>query len=279
MNSEAFLSGLIVPQLDFESGRADEKFCRFFTNLYRIPLYKDGLDLILTKLQKRQLRFEIKITRDWDTNLGCYLSSENNVFDQKLGKFLRKKCEKIVLRSFSYNVLAHEMAHACEFNSNIDLGEEFRKAMAIDMKNRCANNLALDGEIQRLMIEQLAAYKPHQILSELFARYFELLSLSRLVSATGAFDGNEVVAFFANTSNFIAKIFNPQIHKIIDPSIAKATAAIINEVKISKAQHSFSDQIESQKQKSSNSWSRKVKSNDSWFQSFQNHSKISDKSS
>lgn len=278
MNNRDFLKLIITPNLDFEGGRADEKFCRFFANLYRIELYKTGLDLILTKLQQRQLRFEIRIAKDWDTNLGCYLRSENVVPDEENGKSFHRHCQKIVIRSFNYNVLAHELAHACEFNSKIDLGEDFRKAVALDMKDRRAGNIALDSEIQRLMIEALRAYKPNQFLSELFARYFELLSLSRFISPNGAFSGDEILDFFANVSNFIIKIFNPKIFNLIDPEISKATASIVQEVKISESAYQFRDQVNSRDQKFGDSWSKGIKSNFSWFNNLQNTKRVANKS-
>ena len=61
-----------------------------FSQLYRIDLYKDGLDLILTKLSQKQLNFEVKIIKDWDTNIGCFLTEQQSVFDKTIGKFWAK---------------------------------------------------------------------------------------------------------------------------------------------------------------------------------------------
>ena len=40
-----FLENLIAPQLDYEGLKQDEKFVELFSNLYRIELFKEGLDL------------------------------------------------------------------------------------------------------------------------------------------------------------------------------------------------------------------------------------------
>ena len=60
---------------------------------------------------------------------------------------------KIVLRQLSHNLIAHEMAHALEYESGLNLGEEFRTCIGLDMKGREANMLPLRGEIKRLMVE------------------------------------------------------------------------------------------------------------------------------
>jgi hypothetical protein len=228
---------IIAPQLHFVEGpNHTEKFIKIFFDLYRIEIFRDGLDLILTKLQDRSLHFDIKEMKGWDTNVGCFLTN------------------KITLRSLTHNVLAHEMAHALAHESKIDLGEEFRLCVFHDMKNREPQIMTLKGEVKRLMIDALKAYPPHQFLSEIFARYFELLSVSRNVVATGDFATIDVMDFFINITNFIEKIFNPQIRKKIDPRIASETANLV----IPNQEKNFRDQIESRQK---NSWSGKIRPN------------------
>ena len=77
------------------------------------------------------------------------------------------------------------MAHALEFESGLNFGDDFRKAIGLDMKDRQAQSLTLRSEIQRLMVDALKSYPAYQFLSELFARYFELLSLSRNIDPSG----------------------------------------------------------------------------------------------
>jgi len=271
------LKKIFAPQLTFEGVAQSEKFLRVFCDLYRIELFKDGLDLILTKVQEKRLGFEVKIIKGWDTNLGCFLTDHKNLYDKTLGKFFRKKDLKIILRNLSHNLLAHEMTHALECESGINLGEEFRKAIGFDMKDRQAPMLPLRAEIQRLMVDALKSYPKEQFLSELFARYFELLSVSRNVHATGDFTTKEVMEFFENTTNFIEKIFNPQIQHLIDPKIAAVTSEIARQVKLEAPQQKFSERVDSFHKRSENSWSKNVKSNANWQNSWQQHQALEDK--
>ncbi len=271
------LSKIIFPQLEFEGASEADKFQKMFCDLYRIELFKDGLDLILTKLREKQLRFEVRIVKGWDTNVGCFLTEQKSFYDKTLGKILHKSAPKIILRQLSYNVLAHEMAHALEFESGIDLGEEFRTAIGFDMKGRDPKIITLKAEVKRLMVDALKAYKPHQFLSELFARYFELLSISRNVSAKGDFATLEVMSFFENTTNFIEKIFNPQIRAKIDPEISKMTSEIARQVKLEAPQEKFQEKVESVQKKSAGSWSKTTKSNAMWQRGWEKYEALEEK--
>lgn len=229
-----FFGRIIAPQLHFLEGpNHTEKFMRLFLDLYRIEIFKDGLDLILTKMQARSLHFDIKEMKGWDTNVGCFLTN------------------KITLRQLNHNVLAHEMAHAFAHESKIDLGQEFMQCVAYDMKGREPEMMTLKGEVRRLMVDALKSYPTNQFLGEIFARYFELLSLSRNVSATGDFTTSDVMDFFANITNFIEKIFNPQISKKIDPTIAAKSA----ELELPALEKKFLNQIHSRQKPS---WSGRI---------------------
>ncbi len=68
------LQKIFSSQIRFEGADNSEKFLKSFLDLYRIELFKDGLDLILTKIKEKHLRFEIKVTKGWDTDVGCFLT-------------------------------------------------------------------------------------------------------------------------------------------------------------------------------------------------------------
>jgi hypothetical protein len=229
-----FFGPIIAPQLHFLEGpNHSEKFMRLFFDLYRIEIFKDGLDLILTKMQERSLHFDIKEMKGWDTNVGCFMKG------------------KIILRSLDHTVLAHEMAHAFAHESKIDLGAEFMQCVGHDMKGREPEKMTLKGEVKRLMVDALKSYPTNQFLGEIFARYFELLSISRNVSATGDFTTSEVMDFFVNITNFIEKIFNPQIRKKVDATIAAKTAKL----ELPTLEKKFLHQIDSRKNPS---WSNRI---------------------
>jgi hypothetical protein len=166
------------------------------------------------------------------------------------------------------------MAHCLEVESDLVLNEDFRKAIGLDMKNRQPESVVLAGEVRRLMVEALKAYPSYQFISELFARYFELLSTSRDVDPNGSFTTEQVMEFFINTSKWIREVFNPQIRSKIDQEIATYTSNLIannsfkTEKKFADNQKSFHKKSYSGGQKS---WSKNVNSNAAWQQSWQKH--------
>lgn len=265
------IKDIVAPQIEFEGEEKLDRFVKIFCDLYRIELFKDGLDLILTKLKQKELRFEVKIIKDWDTNVGCFLTENSGAFGAAglFGKLVRRKSLKITIRSLNYNVLAHEMAHALEFESGLSLGEDFRSSIGYDVNGRNPENIALKGEIKRLMVDALKSYPQSQFISELFARYFELLSISRNVVSNGDFTTFDVMDFFANSTKFVSQIFNTQIRAKIDQEISAHTIEIANRVKIEKPEKKFSEQVNSKHSGSDLSWSRGIKSNASWHQAWQ----------
>lgn len=268
-------------QVHFEMAPNYEKFTRHFCDLYRIELFKTGLDLILTKVKNKKLKFEIKIIKNWDTNVGCCISEEHNVFDKIRGIFVREVTHKIILREITHNVLAHEMAHALEKSSNLNFNEEFRKSIGFDMKNREPQFITLKAQMQRLMVDQVKNYPQNQILSELFSRYFELLSLSRNVIGNGEFTTKDVTDFFANTTNYINKIFNIKIKNQIDPEISEITTNLVKKLIAINPERRFADNVDSFHKKtgieSKSKWTGNVKSNAAWQKSWENFKGIEGK--
>jgi hypothetical protein len=265
----AFLKNILTPQIEFEGIDDADKFLKIFCDLYRIELFKDGLDLILTNLKQKHIKFEVRVMKGWDTNLGCFLTEQSSYYDDKAGKFIRTHQPKIILRNLSYNLLAHEMAHALEFESGLNFGEDFRTAIGFDMKNRDPQSQTLKGAIKHTMVDPLKLYKPGQFLSELFARYFELLSLSRNVCARGDFATSDVMDFFANTTKFLAQIFNPKIKAKVDAEIARVTDEIAKQVRLEGPQHKFQEHVESVQRKTGGSWAKTARSNSMWLSGWQ----------
>ena len=269
--NEVFGRGLTTEIID-----DNRKFLKFFPNLYRIEIFKEGLDLILTKVRQGHLEFDIKIIRDWDTNVGCFLTQKKSFFDKTIGSLYQRDL-KIIIRQLSYNVLAHEMAHAMEYESGINLGDEFKRAIKEDMKNPHFPIMTLKGEVRRLMVDALIDYPPHQHISELFARYYELLSISRDVISDGDFTTHDVMNYFSKTTQFIKHSFNPLIKKLIDQEIAEETSQIADEVKISENKTNFTDKVNSFHSKSSEkSFSKNINSNAAWIQDWEKHQELED---
>ncbi len=176
-----------------------------------------------------------------------------------------------------HNVILHEMAHAMDFESGIDLNEDFRKCIGFDMKDRTAPLITLQAEIQRLMIDALKTYPKEQFIAELFARFFELLAISREVRGSGDFKLSDVLDHFVNVNNFLTKIFNPQIRAKIDPKIAVITEQLVVHLGGQEPQKKFADDVKSFYKTSDKKWGSNVKSNAMWQKGWKKYEEIEDK--
>ena len=274
------IENILNKSLKFEGVNESKKFTRLFTSLYGISIFKDGLDLILTKASEGNLIFEVKIIKDWNTNQGCYLSDRRKVYNKFLRTFTHKLDHKIIIRNFVVNVIAHEMAHCLEVESGLLLNDDFRKAIGFDMKDRNPENIAMKIEIKKLMVDALKSYPNYQFISELFARYFELLSISRDIEPNGKFLTNQVTDFFINTSKWITEVFNLSIQNKINKEIFNHTTNLIKNKGFTQKKQfadnntSFYKNITSDGKKS---WSQNTRSNFNWQQSWQKYQELEDK--
>lgn len=268
------LKDILTQALKFEGVSEIEKFTNQFSTFYKISIYKSGLDLILTKARERKIIFEVKLEKNWDTNEGCCITKTETFYSKILKSFISNSVQKIEIRNFKINVLAHELAHAVCNLSAINLNDEFRLAIGLDIKNNMPKNTALASEFKRLMIEELKFYPQNQILPELFARYFELLSKSKEISISGPFDLQQVEDFFLNTTKWLKDIFNSNIDNKIDLDIKNFTSKMIDQEQ-HLARPKFADQEKSFHKKydksGKRSWSKNVNSNANWQESWKDY--------
>ena len=219
-----------------------------------------------------QLSFAIIEKKDWDTNVGCFLTSKTTVFNKALNLFKYHTTEKIIIRKLSINVLAHEMAHALEFASKKPLTTTFQQAIRQDLLGTDTAIITLKTEIKRLIDSDLKLYKPEQHPAELFARYFELLSLSRNVCFNGNFTTEQVIQLFPRTTNFLVNHFNPLIANQINSEIAYETSKIKAQTNQGNkyCEPKFTSNINSQQQEIKNKgWAKTVNSNHIWRESWE----------
>jgi hypothetical protein len=257
----------------FEGVNEITKFSEIFQLLYKTPLLKPSLDFSLTQIQKNHLKFEIKIIKNWDTNSGCYLSEQRTFYNKFIGSWSRKSYNKIILRNLFPSLIAHEMAHGVEIESGINFDNDFRQAIGFDMKGKTPKNQMFAGKFQRIFIEGIKLYPKDQIISELFARFFEILAEAKPISKNSGFTADEVKDFFYNSWNWIEKTLNPLLKSKINPEISKFSAKLDTASMQEKFTHkteSFFKRVDSQGKKT---WTTNVKSNADWQKSWDKHQK------
>ena len=270
-----FLRQLLIKKVNCQSSHDLQKLVNLFYSLYYIPYFKDGLDLILTKITNNKLTLAIVEMQDWDTNVGCFLVTKTSFFDKAINLVKYHNLQQIIIRKLKINVLAHEMAHALEFASKKPLGLDFEQIIRYDLKQVNTAIITLKTAVKTLIDGDLKLYHPRQYPSELFARYFELLSLSRDVCSNGEFTTKQVAELFPRTSNFLLNNFNRLIVNQIDPEIAFKTSKIADlNINIATEKINFSENIASKQEKiRQQGWAKTINSNHKWQQAWENQQK------
>jgi hypothetical protein len=151
----------------------------------------------------------------------------------------------IVLRRIVPPIIIHEIGHAIEHISDIDINKEFRENFSLDMKTWNCSNTTLGNAIGRIMKDELKDYPLISTMSELFARFFEVLSLSEEIAGFGdyCFTYLEVSKFFMNTIAWFHDSLEPILIKKTDKDIAIISTEFINALKPYKKK--FTDTIKS----------------------------------
>lgn len=257
----------------FEGSSEITKFSEIFQLLYKSPLLKPSLDFSLTQVNKKHLRFEIKIIKNWDTNSGCYLSDQRSFYNKFIGSWVHKSYNKIILRTLLPSLIAHEMAHGVEIESGINFDDQFRQAIGFDMKNKTPKNPAFAGKFHRIFIDGIKTYPKYQIISELFARFFEILAESRPISKNSAFTEEEVKDFFLNSWNWVENFLNPLMKPKINSKISNYSAKLDTDSMQEKFTHKTQSFFKKVDSKGNKSWSANVKSNADWQKSWEKYHK------
>jgi len=205
------------------------KFLYNFEQLYQIPILRPSLNLIVTKAKLGLINFKIEpVTLIKKIGGSCKTES----LFHKMGNIFSKK-HTILIKNITPEIIMHELAHAIEKESGIDLNGDFRKALGFDMKNRQPSNIQLAKAVKIITFNELKKYKAKNYMAELFARYFELLAMSYEVGGWGKYQFHyaDISKYFENTTNWIEQIFNELISKKIDKEILKWSDNLVQNLK------------------------------------------------
>ena len=247
-----------------EKGNALQKsiLIKNYKELYKLPILKPGLDLILSEAEIGNITFELNIIDDLVQLKGCCLTHEKHIYHKIFKSFVKTYKHKIKLQKLNIGVLMHELAHALEKQGRINLSDGFDQAMKQDLSHIQNAAHTIRYAIDKIMYQDLKLYPEDQQSSELFARLFQMLAMSKEV---GHFDDafqfryKDCREFFKNSIMWIESIFNESIEARVPDYIARQTERI----KFDKTNTRYTSKFSTKSDKKS--WSQgpssKVKSN------------------
>jgi hypothetical protein len=215
-----------------------EKFIFCFTELYRIPVLRPLLNAILTKAKHKKAIFKLELQESWNnTNGYCETSIEDEERnDNVLKNGMFSEYYKIVIKKIVPDTIIHEIGHAIERVSKIDIHREFKEAITSDFKfgNTHPPQIQLRTAVGDIMVDRVKKYyKPEQAMQEVFARFFQMLAISKEVGGWGeyVFTYDEVSAYFANTIRWTNSILIPILKKNTDSDVEDAALTFVDGLK------------------------------------------------
>lgn len=185
-----------------------------FKELYKVSWFKIGLDVILTKAELGLVRFFLQKKQLNEDFHGCCITQQTNIFNKIYNVVSRNYKYDIQLRTVSVDVIIHEIAHALEHESKINLNEDFAQIFANDIKKVKKSHLNIQNAVKQIIFKELNFYPKNQHNSELLARFYELVAMSKEI---GHYHYNyhfklaEICELFQNTIAWIENVFNANL--------------------------------------------------------------------
>jgi hypothetical protein len=220
-----------------------DKFISIVAKLYQYEIFKPMLDLSASLAKDERLNFIIKERKFYELEEGNCKTTENSIFNIIRNKFTAKKYHTITIHRISAEVIVHEISHMMEQEAELTTLQGFAEIVQSDISVSASTNVSLQAAVRQIMIKEVSNYKEHHVNSEFFARYFQLMAMTKEVSGYGGEYGynlQDMYRFFLNTSQWIANYMYPQVLSKIYQDIALASREYLKTV--DEIQHKWSEE-------------------------------------
>ena len=197
-------------------------FMKIFHHLYSQPIFKNILDIVVTKCSLGQLKFVVQDAKFFDIDAGNCVTM---VDDQGMADTRRRKYI-ITIKKLACDVIMHEIGHMLEHELShlLNLGR-FASTIMYEINSAPIHMQAL---IKSLFIEQLKGYPESQHIGELFARFFQFFAGANefaFQSSLGSkYHLRDAISTFPRTLELLDAQLSSAWSDLIDPKIAADSA-------------------------------------------------------
>ena len=207
-----------------------EKFTRIITKLYKYELFKPLLDLVATKAIIGELAFKLQDKKIFDLDQGNCRTIEGGVTNKFCNHFRTTKRYIITIKKVSADIIMHEIAHMIEQESSLNFHKYFYDKIQSDITNNKLTRVkTLNQIIDQVMVAEVNLYPQSHHTSELFARYFQILTYSKEVAGNNSkgFDIIHAYGRFKRTEKWLWDHLYRNIIPKIDPKVANKSQEYI----------------------------------------------------
>lgn len=220
-----------------------EEFMRLIGKIYQYEIFKPFMDLVATLAAQGRLKFVIEPKQFYHLDHGHCITIDGSILDKVTNSLRRVKNYKISIKKLSSDIIIHEIGHMVERECNLNLTDSFKQATSKDLNTKYSKNVSLNSAIESIMISELQGYPKDEQASELFTRFFQIMSLSKEVSGFASPYGysiNDVYKAFPNLSTWMSDSLFSHISKHIDADIVNMSQGYI--VSAQAVEHKWSEE-------------------------------------
>lgn len=205
-------------------GRLTDDFIKIFQHLYSQSIFKNILDLVVTKCVLGQLKFVVQDAKFFDIDAGNCVT----MIDDKGIVDSNKKRRKyiITIKKLASDVIMHEIGHMLEHELAhlLNLGQ-FASTIMYEINSAPVHMQSL---VKSLFIEQLNGYPESQHIGELFARFFQFFAganeLAYQSSIGAKYNLRDAISIFPRTLELLDMQLSDSWKNSIDDRIAADSA-------------------------------------------------------
>lgn len=257
---KSFLRTMLNSNIEYSNIFDLEEFNDKFFSLYAIDIFKPLLDVVLTKIKENELKFKILPMKSWDrVNGHCETAT---IKEKENESIFYKKNYTIIIRTIESSIIIHEIGHAIEHISEIDINKDFRKNLSLDTQNHNKNtNIQIKTAVVDVMQKQLKNYELKSTMPELFARFFELIAMSYEVDGFKKYQYyyKDVSKYFKNTIKWVKNDLTNILLKKIDKTIKNETSLFTKSME--QYEKKWASKSKFSKFKNGGKWTDNIESN------------------
>ena len=199
------------------------RFNRAIKHLYQYNIFKNILDLAMTKALKNELHFKLQDMEFFAMDAGnckTFINDSGN------------KNYIITIKKIGGDVIIHEILHMIEQIFVFDL-TNLTKLIIQEINNIPINKIYINNFTQNLFVQRLEHYPKEQHQSEIFARFFEIFACAKETAYQTMMVGNfllqDLYEIFPYSIGMMEKIFSDSNWiKHINPDLALQSKAYLN---------------------------------------------------
>ena len=228
-----------------------------FSYLYRFEEFRNMMNVLLSQMETGRAAFKIGVKRLTENLYGVCETEHMYLYNVILEKFVRKKFHTILIKEMNYATMIHEIAHSVDHGLPFNT-DEFAEVLLQEVKINTSQSTR--KAIDKIIVEPLKLYDKKHHTAEIFARYFELISLSKQVTSSVSnpyrYLIEDVHKSLPNSRKWILEIFNTEAESFVLSSIADLSKEIPMDGNSRSTKWSETTYKEGQKKPSK--WSKRV---------------------